>query len=1332
MAGPNAQDVQAHRIFETSSTTTEPISTTHRIEWTDFRGMLDIVKHDADNSNIKLSGVTIRVEGTGNNNYDRIFITDNNGRIHIENLKVGTYKITEISNPHYGYQVMESDNVKVVKGTQREYSLANAKYTGNLTIQKKDTSNNTVLSGVTFKIANQDGKYLIAVDSNNQEQKTVTGKIYLSNFKVTNDDNQATEFITDNNGKIEIVNLLTGNYQVKEISVGDHYGYEVDDEYISWEANGTKLGKGRLATVTVTRQKSYQTRPDKDPSIIEDKLKTIKDGIYEIETGINSNKTISLHNSDPYNGVTIQSSQKNNSIGQRFFVKYLGNGDYHIISIASNKYVTLNGSNIQAYVASNENTQKWKIQSAENGYYKIVSKQNGQCLEVVNNQLQAKNTKNSNSQKFKFKEWATTLSANEDILTVKNERKYIKLSGYVWENLPWEEGKEQETNELYNDGQFGGNEKDVNDKLLEGIKVELKDMNGNIIDSKITGKKGNYQFVDVLINQLPNYYIEFQYNGMCYQNVEAITNKPNGNKATEGKNRTDFNNAYKVISQGKSNQYNLTYKEEDYKSEISYRADKDESKYNYGYIENAKSKFPVNGVDEQYIIRANIRNAYQGNLDKIKSPEEIRKNGIEEVKDINLGIQKRGQPDLTLVKDIHSTKVTINNAEHLYKYADRFNENLYGENGTEGESGYNMTPQVRFASKYGSMSYTRALYPSDVYYKDTENNNDNELRVRVTYQIGIKNKTDLTTVINEIDDYYDDKYEIDKEKITIGKEVDNTGEIVENSKIAFDIQKQSGYDLYYKIKIKNINMQLGNTEESSIYVQLEVKQNKIQEIVEKNQKEEEEVKLDNIAEIASYSVKDKNGNSYAGIDENSQPGNLNLNDTKTYEDDTDKAPGLKLVLQEERKTDGIVYIDQPLETNGFNKTDLNSGKIRQGDGTYNQDKEKGIAGVTVQLINMKTGEVADIYDEAKKEWKKAQTETKEDGSFSFEGFIPEQYQISYIWGGQTYLDEAGEEQKIRVQDYKGTIYKDKERQKNLEWYKMLEPRYSDAMDSYDIRQEIDKQSTNIINSNKQTIYHYEGEIELENGTKENIITQMASNTPTFRVNIEYGTEPTDGKQKHVNYLKNIDFGIIERAKQALSLEKKIKEAKVILPTGNVLVDAKITKEGQLEDIIKFAVYIPKSQAANGQLKIEVDNEILQSSRLEIEYHFKVNNISELDYQNKDYYLYGEGYGQNNAQLVKLDARTIIDYLDNNTSNNATEEKDGWHTYTNKEKIDLIETNGLLAKELKETVNATNTIMHTENLSADLQPIGKTRSRNKHKNIQNVAKCFTRRRHKHRK
>ena len=902
----------------------------------------------------------------------------------------------------------------------------------------------------------------------------------------------------------------------------------------------------------------------------------------------------------------------------------------------------------------------------------------------------------------------STTSNKNNTLRVYNKRKYVKYSGFVWENKPWEENKLTKNNLLYQE-----NQRDRNDRTLKDITVQLKDASGKVLQEKTTDQQGSYLFEKVLIDSISRYFIEFQYNGIRYQNIMATINHEKGSKAEEGPYRTKYNQGYSTISKGKSNAYDLTYETSDYKSQILYRKDGNKSKYNYGYSENVSSGDPVSGVDEQFVIRANTIYSYNGYLDRIHNAYSIRASAIEEIKNINLGIEKREKADLSLVKDINKVKVSINNADHIYRYADRFNSSLYGDNGSQGKNPYDMEPQVRFGSKYGSMSYTRSLYPSDVYYKDPTNKQDadgikeNELRVKITYQIGIKNATSLKTVVNEIEDYYDIKFYNVKGKVKVGRQIDEQGEVIPESQLSYDIVN-SGYNDYHKIHIKNMELAINGNSQESIYVQIEVQQDNIKNILEGSVGSD---KLDNIAEIASYSCKGENDTPYAAIDQDSAPGNINIKDQKTYEDDTDKAPGIKLMLQEERKSDGIVYIDNPIETGGFNANVVNQGKIRQGSGIY-ENGEKPVQGVTVQLINPTTGQVVLIHDKNERDktkaWKPATTVTDANGYYKFQGFIPDEYQTLYTWGGQTYTNRNVQLEKIRVQDYKGTIFQENAHQ-GLEWYKnQVGTRYTDAVDKYNERLAIDKQASMTTNANREVIRNYVGKMELEDGRKEDLITQLHSNTPTYRVNVEYVNGVTYGSEKlPENYVRNIDFGIIERAKQTLKLSKEINRIRLVLANGNVLIDSKIGPDKKIESHVKYATYIPKTIVNNGHIKLEVDNELLYSATLKIEYGFTVDNISELEYLNQDYYVHGSGHGEINSSLVALDARTIIDYLDNSLAG-SLDENQGWLSYTDQEKLNLIEQDGLLTEKLRETLTKTKVVAHTANLSKPLQPVGTSR------------------------
>lgn len=1147
------------------------------IAWTDFNGFLEVVKVDKDDTSKTLPGVKVKlIDSSGNVHTET---TDFDGRIVLENIPSGKCKIIEIENPIYGYE--EKSNVTaevdVGKGAVIVYKLENEKQTGNLKIEKVDADNNAKLAGVSFKLKGEKGGYVVVMNQRMQLEKQVTGKILVHMMQYTDNVEDATEFITDDNGVIEIYNLLKDNYVVTEMSVGDrnNYYYELDDDYILWgSSQGT--GQGREAYITVNRRSSL--------------------------------------------------------------------------------------------ITSNTND---------------ITNRTG------------------------------------DILTVGNRRKYIDLSGYVWHDIE-EVGKDAEgVNGLYRD-----NEKDKNDRRVEGITVQLKDKEGNIVDCKdekgniLPGKKttdsdGMYKFKRVEIDKLPECKIEFTYNGMSYQCVNPTLDIKikNGSRASEKgveeDERSEFNSKYETITYQKSNAYELKYETSENESKLLYG---DKSKYNYGYEENKEVRGPVSGVDKQYIITADTYRAYGDNYigaeKGIMTPKQIRVNGVDEIENINLGIESREQIDLSLVKDLDTIHVGINHAEHVYKYADRYKETSYGDP-------YRMEPQVKFGKEWGEKSYTRGLYASDVYADSSIT--DDELCVKVTYKIGIKSDCiNLKTLVNELEDYYDAKY-LTPDKIKVGTEVDKNGNILSRSKLEteFDGMVNSEGNAYYKIKIKG-PIEVKEQLESYVYVQLEVPQEKIKNIVETDNK------FYNYAEITSYSTKKYNEETkkddiYASIDTDSQPGNFRIDKKDTYEDDTDKAPGLQLVLQEERKINGKVFIDT---TTGELKTE----EIRSGDGEY-KDGEPGVKDVEIQLLNQRTNDIALRYNQETKVWENDTITTNINGDFEIGGFIPDLYCVLFTWGGQTYTYNDKKDELIRVQDYKGTIYREAASSENdIEWYKNRQQRLSDAKDDFDIREKIDNQDNLLKNSNKQTILNYQesGQLELSDGERENLITKMDSTTLDFRVNLEYDdTKPSDvsdeyelnsdgsikmngiyavKKDKHKNWVRNVDFGIVERARQVLKLDKDVEKVKITLANGMVLMDAKIVeKNGKktFQNEVTSGMYIPKSPQANGQVKFEIDNEIVQGAHVEIEYALKVTNISEKDYKNKSFYWYG--YGQNENELVTLKVENVIDYLDNKVSFNATDYEDkGYVIQNNAKKKDLMTeqgTQGLLenSKEISYLLNQTQQI-----------------------------------------
>ena len=142
-------------------------------------------------------------------------------------------------------------------------------------------------------------------------------------------------------------------------------------------------------------------------------------------------------------------------------------------------------------------------------------------------------------------------------LTVTNKRKYIKLSGFVWEDIISQ--KQSVRNSLYNQ-----DENDDFDRLIANMTVSLRDASGNLlkaedgheIQPRRTNNEGQYMFGNywaegyenekILIeNIIDGAYIEFEYNGMTYKSVPLYNELSNlneedlnkANRATDKVNR---------------------------------------------------------------------------------------------------------------------------------------------------------------------------------------------------------------------------------------------------------------------------------------------------------------------------------------------------------------------------------------------------------------------------------------------------------------------------------------------------------------------------------------------------------------------------------------------------------------------------------------------------------------------------------------------------------------------------------------------------------------------------------------------------------------------------
>ena len=863
---------------------------------------------------------------------------------------------------------------------------------------------------------------------------------------------------------------------------------------------------------------------------------------------------------------------------------------------------------------------------------------------------------------------------------IKNKQIYIQLSGYVYIDV--QSDKQDYRNNLYR-----SDTKDDHDTLLSGVKVRLVDRstpNKETVRNDVTGAPleaytadinlGDgiiryYKFSEVLIDELANYYVEFTYDGLTYQNVQPITQdrlydftiRPVGSVAAEtAEDRAAFNDGFSTI-EGRGNGADTGVTINQAGQQV----------HNLGYDFNNKISTLQNPGLPMGLYQIKSTTDVSGyNLASDYQP------GEEELTYINLGLYEREKPDLKLEKDLYNVRLSINGYNHVYDYAMKRDHNT-------GYSGTGFNVGVKWSSEYISSSYTRAIYESDIDYENP-NDRSKELQAYITYAIDITNDASaIETRVNRVADYYDNRLEI----VAVGrKEVSkeigleqikpNEGTITETLSYTNEGEFNNKYN---KLEIyPNLTIGPGRTER--IYVQFKINREGIADILnDENIRNAKSYLVDNISEIESYSSF-QNGAVYAGVDRDSNPGNVAISGetiTKNDFDDTDISPALQLEIANARTLEGTVFLDDVLPAGDYtDTTQLMTGQIRQGDGQY-KEGEKGIPGVKVTLTE-KAGSVEPYL-----------ATTDENGNFKIDNYIPGDYIVTYTWGDKTYT----------VQNYKGTIYVDQARYEqsnsNPRWWHTTDPRYSDAVDDYQMREDIDDNFKEITNATPRGDEYY------DNGED---IT-MVSTAPTMGISVEYELEypPVTGNEDahrdmYQYRIRNIDFGIVERARQDISLDKRISALKISLANGRSLVDVTIDSDGKVEGTNAGLLYMPPSNTTDpkqGLVRIEMDSELMSGALLEVEYTITARNNSELDYVCEEFYKFGTHREEN--ELVTITPSAVVDYLDPDWSFEANENT-GWESIKpNDNKI-------VLAQQVTDSEEITNReLLYTQNLARPITP-----------------------------
>ena len=763
---------------------------------------------------------------------------------------------------------------------------------------------------------------------------------------------------------------------------------------------------------------------------------------------------------------------------------------------------------------------------------------------------------------------------------------------------------------------------------------------------------------------------------------------------------------------------------------------------------------------------------------------------------INQGYKERQEADVALREDVYTAKIEINGKYEDYIYRQREGKTTEAE-----EKGWEIGARIQ-DGYYGTL-YSREIYPSDYQFKVSDYGKEfsgkynktieDELNIYVTYELKVMNRSmSIRTRIDEIVHYYDSDYEYIPNRSYIL--LPNGTKIENNSMKASNTSKYSsntttnlnGYQTMYIAGLDGTYLDAGQT--AKIYLTFRIKKDTINNQqwlkLDENAETAQAIGLgkESISEINGYSTLYKAGteipnigkvgtNAVAGIvDVDSNPGNLNPNDVpkdgkikyENFEDDTDKAPNLRVILyrgkDNARIITGYVWEDERNLINNSQATATGNG-IRD-------DKETLINGVTVELVELMDNGTEHIWrtyeygtgtaNETKpiinvgKVVENYKFEGKTTGTYAFKSFVPGNYTVRFKYGDtvktvlgnnseatNALIDKYGLSNNLKKllndvsyngQDYKSTLYqtglgtyngKNTSKQYNYDIAKGDTALVSDAKDLYNRRlQVIDYSDGEIRNKFGELLASYTSILIHNNpNADKNIIkayldefvkyTAMTAETGIINMQVEYNTTTTannSNNNKTTYHLANLDLGLEERPKAQIEINKDVKNLKITLADGTVLFDA----TASADNLLWQPNPLSGAYDQNNLMYIRTPREyglVQPTMDQELMHGATVRITYEITAKNigeadyKEEQFYYTGKVGNKNTIVTTNAIQLVDYIPNNIQYYEVDNKDYWTVITAKELVDK----GLVNAVFKEKLEKFNTIVTTTKTNTALYP-----------------------------
>lgn len=323
------------------------------------------------------------------------FITDENGRINIENIKQGTVVITEeLSNENYEVNV-ESKELELNYDTTYNLEITNKHKKGSLEILKIDKDDNSKkIQGVEFDLIDEEGNIVrhlitdengvayaenintgnyvlkevktseeyrlgkehnIKIDWKEKLQLTIENEQKKGNIKIVkvdkdnneiklpnvefelfNNNEKIANLVTDENGEVQISDLPIGTYYIKEVRTNDLY--VLKEEVLEIEVNDNETSE-----LLIENEK-------------------IKGQIKIVKTSEDENKILNLPQGTRLEGIKFNLYDSNNNFVEELITNEQGialsnklaKGKYFIKETETNKWYILNTNIYNVNISKDE------------------------------------------------------------------------------------------------------------------------------------------------------------------------------------------------------------------------------------------------------------------------------------------------------------------------------------------------------------------------------------------------------------------------------------------------------------------------------------------------------------------------------------------------------------------------------------------------------------------------------------------------------------------------------------------------------------------------------------------------------------------------------------------------------------------------------------------------------------------------------------------------------------------------------------------------------------------------------------------------------------------